>query len=121
MIDVYREAVTRLSRVPGVSGALVVEAAAGVPVVEELKPDVSGTAVAALAAALFQRTAQASETAGYHGLRSLQLDADGGHVLIAGAGDLVVVALVEDDAQMGRVRIEAMRAARSLLESAGSN
>ena len=109
MIDVYRDAVTRLSRVPGVSGALVVE---------ELKPDVSGTAVAALAAALFQRTAQASETAGYRGLRSLQLDADGGHVLIAGAGELVVVALVEDDAQIGRVRIEALRAARSLVQSA---
>jgi predicted regulator of Ras-like GTPase activity (Roadblock/LC7/MglB family) len=118
MIDPYREAVTRLSRVPGVSGALVVEASAGVPVSEELKPDVSGTAVAALAAALFQRTAQASQTAGYGGLRLLQLHAENGQVLIAGAGELVVVALVEDDAQMGRVRIEAQRAARTLIGEA---
>lgn len=114
MIDQYREAVTRLSRVPGVSGALVVEREAGLPVVEELKPDVSGTAVAALAAALFQRTQQASETAGYGELKLLQLHAEEGQVLIAGAGELVVVALVEDDAQVGRVRLEAQRAARAL-------
>jgi predicted regulator of Ras-like GTPase activity (Roadblock/LC7/MglB family) len=114
MTDVFREAVLRLSRVPGVSGALVVETGEGVPVALELKADVSGTAVAALAAALYQRTAQASETAGYRTLATLQLDADHGHVLIAGAGELIVVALVEDDAQMGRVRVEAQRAAREL-------
>ena len=114
MTDMYREAVNRLSRVPGVSGAMVVETAAGVPVVEELKSTVSGTALAALAAALFQRTAQASETAGYNTLRTLQLTAEQGQVLVAGAGDLIIVALVEDDAQMGRVRLEAGRAARAL-------
>ena len=114
MSDVFREAVLRLSRVPGVSGALVVETGEGVPVALELKADVSGTAVAALAAALYQRAAQASETAGYRTLSTLQLDADQGHVLIAGAGELIVVALVEDDAQMGRVRVEAQRAAREL-------
>jgi predicted regulator of Ras-like GTPase activity (Roadblock/LC7/MglB family) len=35
-------------------------------------------------------------------------------VLIAGAGDLIVVALVSDDAQIGRVRMEAQRAAVAL-------
>jgi predicted regulator of Ras-like GTPase activity (Roadblock/LC7/MglB family) len=115
MSDIFRETVLRLSRVPGLSGALVVETAAGVPVAAELRTGVSGTAVAALAAALFERTAQASEAAGYRALQTLQLDAEHGHMLIAGAGELLVVALVADDTQMGRIRMEAQRAARELL------
>jgi len=120
MMDVLREAVTRLSRVPGVSGALVAELEAGVPVVAELKPQISGTAVAALAAALYQRTAQASDAAGYRELQTLQLDAEHGHVLMADAGELLVIALVEDDKQIGRVRTEAVRAAQAVRGTMGS-
>jgi predicted regulator of Ras-like GTPase activity (Roadblock/LC7/MglB family) len=119
--DIYRDAVLRLSHVPGVSGALVVDVSAGVPVVEELKPHASGTAIAALAASLFQRTQQASDTAGFGGLTSLQLSADHGQMFIAGANELIVVALLEDDAQIGRVRMEANRAARTLRGNAEAN
>lgn len=114
MKDPFREAVRRLSHVPGVSGAMVVDADAGVAVAEELMPDVEGTAIGALAGALYGRTAQASISAGLGELGALQLAADGGHVLIAGAGELIVVAVVTDDAQIGRVRIEAQRAAADL-------
>jgi predicted regulator of Ras-like GTPase activity (Roadblock/LC7/MglB family) len=117
MNDPFREAVRRLSHVPGVSGAMVVDANAGVAVAEELTPDVSGTAIGALAGALYGRTAQASESAGLGALETVQLGADGGHVLIAGAGDLIVVALVTDDAQIGRVRMETQRAAAALREA----
>ncbi len=114
MTDEYRETIAGLSRVPGVTGALVVDPDAGVPVVEELRPDVAGPATAALTAALFRRTAQAAEAAGFQRLDSLQLEATGGQVLITDAGGLVVIALIEDDAQMGRVRLESNRAARAL-------
>jgi predicted regulator of Ras-like GTPase activity (Roadblock/LC7/MglB family) len=114
MTDEYRESIVGLSRVPGVSGALVVDPDAGVTVVEELRPEVAGPATAALAAALFQRTAQAARAAGLQRLDSLQLEAQGGQVLIMDAGGLIVVALIEDDGQMGRVRLEAHRAARAL-------
>jgi len=114
MSDIFRDSVLRLSHVPGVSGALIVDVSAGVPVIEELKPHTDGTAIAALAAALFRRTVQASDTAGFGGLGSLQLSADHGQMFIAGANDLLVVALLEDDAQIGRVRMEANRAARAL-------
>ena len=114
MTDEYREAILGLSRVPGVSGALVVDPEAGVPVVEELRPEVAGPATAARAGALFQRTAQAARAAGLQRLDSLQLEAQKGQVLITDAGGLVVVALIEDDAQMGRIRLEAHRAARAL-------
>jgi predicted regulator of Ras-like GTPase activity (Roadblock/LC7/MglB family) len=114
MSDPFRDAVRRLSHVPGVSGAMVVDANAGVAVAEELTPEVSGTAIGALAGALFSRTSQASLTAGLGELETVQLGADSGHVLIAGAGELIVVALVSDDAQIGRVRMEAQRAAVAL-------
>lgn len=114
MSDIYRDAVLRLSHVPGVGGALVVDASAGVSVVEDLKPHASGTALAAMAASLYRRTMQASDTAGFGRVDSIQLYGDHGQMFIAGAGDLIVVALIEDDAQIGRVRMEANRAARSL-------
>jgi predicted regulator of Ras-like GTPase activity (Roadblock/LC7/MglB family) len=110
----YRDALERVSRVPGVRGALVVLADDGVPVVEELQPDVSGAAIAALAAALFRRTGLAAGSADFGALETLQLEADGGQVLIGGAGELIVVALISDDAQIGRARVEVVRAAHSL-------
>lgn len=120
MSDPFRDAVQRLSHVPGVTGAMVVDASAGVAVAEELTPEVSGTAIGALAGALYGRTAQATEVAGFGALNAVHLRAAGGHVLIAGAGDLIVVALVSDDAQIGRVRIEAHRAASALRDAAES-
>jgi predicted regulator of Ras-like GTPase activity (Roadblock/LC7/MglB family) len=110
MSDGYASALARLSRVPGVRAAFIVETDAGVPVVGDVSADVDGTAVAALAAALFQRTSQASEMVGLGGLETFQLQALGGHLLIAGAGDLAVAALVEANAQIGMVRMEARRA-----------
>jgi predicted regulator of Ras-like GTPase activity (Roadblock/LC7/MglB family) len=114
MSDVFTAAVERLSRVRVVRGALVVEADAAVPVVAELSEGVNGTAVAALAASLFRRTAQASEAAQFGPLSTLQLEADDGHVIVVGAGDLILVVVAERNAQLGLVRLEAHRAAESL-------
>lgn len=114
MSDVYTAAVERLSRVNGVRGALLVEADAAVPVVAELSEGVNGTAVAALAASLFRRTAQASRTAQFGNLATLQLEADEGHVVVVDAGELILVVVAARDAQLGLVRLEAHRAAESL-------
>ena len=114
MNDVYNEAVERLSLVSGVRGALLVDAEAGLPVIAELADDVNGTAVAALAASLFRRTAQASGTAAFGKLTTLQLDADDGHVIVVNAGELIIVVVAQRDAQLGLVRLEAHRAAESL-------
>lgn len=114
MSEVFRGAVRRLSRVSGVRGALVVEAAAGVPIVAELADDVSGTAVAALAASLYRRTREAARAAGYGALHTMHLEAVGGHVVVVGAGDLIVVVVTEPAAQLGLVRLEAQRAAEAL-------
>lgn len=114
MIDVYTAALERLSHVEGVRGSLIVESETGVPVVAELTEGVNGMAVAALAAALFRRMTAASEAAGFGQLTSLQLEAEDGHVVVAGAGDLVLVTVAERDAQLGMVRLEALRAVASL-------
>jgi predicted regulator of Ras-like GTPase activity (Roadblock/LC7/MglB family) len=114
MSDMYAAALARVSQVPGVRGALIVEAEAGVPVLAELAEDVNGTAVAALAAALFQRSAQASRAAHFGGLGTLQLEAEAGHVVVVYGGELLIVAVAERGAQLGMVRLEAHRAAESL-------
>jgi predicted regulator of Ras-like GTPase activity (Roadblock/LC7/MglB family) len=114
MSDVFAEALERLSRVPGVRGALIVETEAGVPVVAELAEGVEGGALAALASSLFRRTDKAARTAAFGKLRTLQLEAEGGHVVVAYGGELLVVVVAEKAAQLGMVRLEAHRAAEAL-------
>lgn len=114
MSDVFALTLEKLSHVPGVRGAILVEPDTGTPVVAEVEAGRSPEALAALAAALFKRTAGASGAAGYGPLRRLHLEAEDGHVLMAAAGELVLVVLVDDDGQLGRIRLETQRAAESL-------
>ena len=120
MTDPLANALHRVSRVPGVTGALIVDAEAGVPVMADLREGVTGGAVAALAAALYQRTSSATDAAGLGRLETFHLEAAEGHVVAAGAGELVVVAIVGDDAQLGLVRIETQRAAQMLDAGTGT-
>jgi predicted regulator of Ras-like GTPase activity (Roadblock/LC7/MglB family) len=112
--DIFQAALVRLSRVPGVRGALIVDADAGVPVVAELAADVDGGALAALAASLFKRTGRAVGTAAFGKLATLQLEAEHGHVIAGDAGDLIIVAIAESRAQLGLVRLEVHRTAEAL-------
>jgi predicted regulator of Ras-like GTPase activity (Roadblock/LC7/MglB family) len=114
MSDPFSAAVDRLSRISGVRGALIVEADAGVPVVAELSAGVDGGAVAALASSLYQRTGRAAGVVDYGALKSMQLEAENGHVLVAGVGDLLVVAVTERNAQLGMIRLEVHRAAEAI-------
>jgi predicted regulator of Ras-like GTPase activity (Roadblock/LC7/MglB family) len=114
MSDIFALALDRLSRVPGVRGALIVETQAGVPVLSELAEGVEGTAISALASSLFRRTNKATNTAQFGALRTLQLEADNGHVIVANGGELLVVVVAEKNAQLGQVRLEAHKAAEAL-------
>lgn len=116
MSEPVERALSRLTRPTGVRGALVVDARAGVAVASELKAGVQETALAAMAGSLFRRTVDASRSSGFGEVRLLQLDTGGGHVVVAGAGALLVVALTEPTAQLGQVRVEAARAAGELSE-----
>jgi predicted regulator of Ras-like GTPase activity (Roadblock/LC7/MglB family) len=114
MSDVYTSAVERLSRVDGVRGALIAEVATGVPVVAELAHDVSGDALAAVATALFRHAGRAAEGGALGPLQSVQLESEAGHVVAVAAGELVLVVLTSEAAQLGLIRLEAHRAAGSL-------
>lgn len=114
MSDIFHAAVDRVSRVPGVRGALIVDLQAAVPVVAELREGVDGTAVAALTATLFQRSTDAAAQGEVGVLRTLQMDAEQGHVLAVSVGELALVVFAEANAQLGLVRLEANRAAESL-------
>lgn len=114
MSDVVMKTLDTLTRVDGVRGAMVVDAEAGVPVASRLATDVKETALAAMSGALFTRTDDASRSSSYGALRVLQLEAEAGHMVIAGAGPLLVVVLTETDARLGLVRAQATRAAGEL-------
>jgi predicted regulator of Ras-like GTPase activity (Roadblock/LC7/MglB family) len=114
MSDIYAEALDRLSRVSGVRGALIVETDAGVPVLAELAEGVPGDVIAALASSLFRRTDKAAQTAAFGNLRTLQLEAEAGHVIVANGGELLVVVVADKNAQLGQLRLEAHRAAEAL-------
>lgn len=114
MSDPVADALDRITRAPGVRGAMVVDAEAGVPVASELTAGIGDTALAAMAGSLFNRTTDATRSSGFGPVRILQLDAGGGHVVVAGAGPLLVVAMTKPGAQLGLVRVQAGRAAEEL-------
>ena len=114
MSDVVASTLDRLSHVPGVRSALIVDAEAGVPVASELGTGASGTAVAALTASLFRRTDQAVRDAALGGLGSFQLETEEGHVVVAGRRELIVVVIADRDAQLGLIRLETDRAVEAL-------
>jgi predicted regulator of Ras-like GTPase activity (Roadblock/LC7/MglB family) len=114
MSDSFGVVLDRLSRVPGVLAAMVVDVVAGVPVVAEVSDGVATESVAALTASLFHRTAHAAEGASFGRLRSLQLEATAGHVFVADAGETAVVAVAAPGSQLGLVRLEVQRAAEAL-------
>jgi predicted regulator of Ras-like GTPase activity (Roadblock/LC7/MglB family) len=114
MIGISKTAIDRLSRVTGSRGALLAEAEAGVPILAELADGVNGTALAALAASLFRRSAHAAAAGELGELRTMQLDAEDGHIVVVRVGELLVVVVTTRDAQLGLVRLEAQRAAEQL-------
>lgn len=110
----FEDVLDRLSRVAGVRGAMIVDAQAGVPIVEEMAEGVAGGAVAAMAASLVKRSAKAATAARFGELRALQLEAADGHLVIANHGDIIAVAVTRSDAQLGLVRVEVRKALEAL-------
>lgn len=110
----YGESLSRLNRVPGVRGSMIVAAEDGLIVEEDLMTGIPGSAVAALAASLFARATRSVAAAELGGVTWLQLDATGGFMFAAApphASDLLLVVVAERTVNVGLVRIEAARIA----------
>ncbi|HEX3236095.1 MAG TPA: roadblock/LC7 domain-containing protein [Gemmatimonadales bacterium] len=104
-------ALDRVTRVPGVRGALLVAGSDGLVVAEQLMDGVDGRAAAALTASLVGRLSRAAECAGMQPPAFVHLKGEAGSVLAApAAADLVLVAVVGPDANVGLARLEMLDA-----------
>ncbi len=108
-------ALDRVTRVPGVRGALVVAASDGLVVAEQLMDGVDGQAAAALTGSLIGRLARTAESAGLRPPAFMHLRGAAGSILAApGPEDLVLVAVVGPGANLGLARLEMIEAAGRL-------
>lgn len=105
----------RVMKMPGIRGALVVAVNDGLVVDGRVHVGVNGAAVAALAASLYRRACQATANGDDAG-RFVELEADEGRIMIAGVGDLALMAVVERRANAGQARLAVRRAAENLAE-----
>ena len=106
-----------LSRVPGVTVAMVVGALEGLIVEASQIPGVQADGdrkkhTAALAAYLYAKVTRASNAARLGVPAFMRLEAEKGHICVVGAREVVLVAIVTPDANLGRVRLEMMTAAK---------
>ena len=110
-----QDALDRVTRVPGVRGALVVAATDGLVVAAQLMDGIDGQAAAALTGSLVGRLGRTAEGAGLRPPAFIQLRGEEGSVLAApGPDDLVLVAVVGPDANLGLARLEMIEAAGRL-------
>ena len=104
-------ALERVTQVAGVRGSLLISATDGLVIAERLMDGIDGRAIAALAASLMQRLRRAAVGAGMRPPTFVHLRGNAGSVLAApGSDDLVLVALVGLDANLGLTRIEMLDA-----------
>jgi predicted regulator of Ras-like GTPase activity (Roadblock/LC7/MglB family) len=111
------QVVSMLSRVPGVVAAMVVGAADGLIVETSAMmgaPEGPDTRkhTAALAAYLYSKVTRASSAARLGTPAFMRLEAEQGHICVVGARDVVLVTIVSPDANLGRVRLDMMTAAK---------
>lgn len=67
---------------------------------------------AALAAYLYIRASRASAAAGLGAPVFMRLEGERGQLCVAGSGEIVLVALIERSANLGRIRLDLLTAAR---------
>ena len=112
------DVVAALSHVPGVAAAMVVGAEDGLIV--ETSAMKGGSAAgpdtrkhtAALAAYLYSKVSRASHAARLGTPSFMRLEAERGNICVVGADDIVLVTIVTPEANLGRVRLDMMQAAR---------
>ena len=100
-----------LSHQRGVTAALVVSERDGIVIDSNVQVGQSADKVAALAAKLFRQARLSAEAAGLGAVSFMQLEATNGRICAVGSGEQVIVVLAETGVNVGRVRVELLRAA----------
>lgn len=117
---VYAGLIDRVIATQGVRGALVVAVADGLIVDGRVHVGVQGEAVAALAASLYRRASLAAGADDTVPVRLVELEAEEGRILIAGNGELALMAVMEKRANAGQVRVALRRAVDDLADKEGA-
>ena len=111
----YEATLEPITRLRGVSGAMVVSAEDGIIVAESLMEGVPGDAVAALAASLTRRLETAIDATGHATPSFFHLQASAGALLVVPAGaELLLVAVADGEVNAGLARIEMLQAVEHL-------
>jgi predicted regulator of Ras-like GTPase activity (Roadblock/LC7/MglB family) len=111
MNDALSRWLDRLSRVRGVRGSMFVAAEDGLPVAQLLMESVNGRVLAAFAASLARKVTGASGATGAGRVRFVQMQAEGGILLVAlGRGELLVTVVADPGVNIGLARLEMLRA-----------
>jgi predicted regulator of Ras-like GTPase activity (Roadblock/LC7/MglB family) len=110
MTDAIERSLDRISRVRGVRGSMFVAADDGLQIAELLMTDVNGRALAAFAASLARKVSGAAAATGAGRVRFIQMQAEGGVLLVAIGGELLVTVVADAGLNVGLARLEMMRA-----------
>lgn len=116
----YATVIERVSGTPGVRGALVVAVLDGLVVDGRVHVGVDGEAVAALAASLYRRACLAAAADNGGPVRLVELEAEDGRIFIAGKEELALMAVMDQRANVGQVRLAVRRAADELAAVEGA-
>jgi len=115
----FTETLNHLARLPGVILAMAVGASDGLII----EPGDAGASAAqqsarrrtaALAAYLYSKAGRASAAAGMGDPVFMRLEADRGQICVVGGREIVLVALLEPEANLGRIRLDMLTATRSI-------
>ena len=104
----------RLSRAGGVSVAVATQENDGLVLHAAGSEPARAPAAAALGAALFARARAAAATQEHGDVRFLRVHCAAGQLLAASAGAAIVVLIAAANANIGRIRLELLRAAGEL-------
>jgi len=110
MSDQLERALDRLSRVRGVMGSMYVAADDGLAVAQLLMEGVNGKVLAAFAASLARKVSGAAAATGAGHVKFVQMQAEGGTLLVGLGGELVVAVVADAGVNVGLARLEMMRA-----------
>lgn len=111
----FPELLRALMRQRGVSGVLLVDARDGIPIASTLAVGIDGDAVAAVAAALYDRARAAAHAAGAPDADVVHVEAERGSLCAVGAGCFVLAAVAEPRANLALLRLALLRARRRLV------
>ncbi len=115
MSDAIQRSLDRISRVRGVRGSMFISADDGLAIAQMLMVGVNGKALAAFAASLARKVSGAAAAIGAGRVKFVQMQSEGGALLVAANGDMLVAVVADAGVNVGLARLEMMRAAESSI------